>query len=284
MLVHFGLKLGDSTIGYKLTRENYVRISNKSTFVTGDIYTKDYCRDHAIDCLINFDINMKYFKSLDKNEFNFEIDKFLKLNPQFKAVIDLNDYKYKPGIYLMVLDEYCQAYIGGSYDICKRVRKHWIDQKSFDRLIFGSVETSIMSIDSFRPLDTTRLFAFIMDDSFTQENKYIDCINPIFICNRTIGGLLKGGLLEAISNRKEREFEKVNFESNVIIKYSKNLEPSPVQLHEVYMKVMKNDFLQNAGFDGEKSNIVKCEYSGTYGKYSFVINMKQNLVTVKEIS
>jgi hypothetical protein len=284
LLVHFGLRIGNSTIGYKLTRENYVRISNKSTFVTGDIYDEDYCRSHAIDSLINFDYNMEFFKSLDTSEFNKEIDHFLTTNPQFKSVVDLNDYRNQRGFYLMVLDEYCQAYIGGSGDICKRIRDHWMNQKSFDRLIFGSVESSIISIDSFRPLDTTRLYVHVIDDSFTHEDRYIDSINPIFMCNRTIGGILEGGLPEAISNRKNREFKVNNTELSIEIKYAENLTPSPVQLHEIFIIVKNHRFSMNTDLDGQESNIVEWKYFGNYGMYTLVSNIDENLVTVTRIS
>ena len=35
----------------------------------------------------------------------------------------------------------------------------WSQRQPFDSLMFGSVDESIMAIDSFRALDTTRIFA-----------------------------------------------------------------------------------------------------------------------------
>jgi hypothetical protein len=60
---------------------------------------------------------------------------------------------------VLVLDEYRQAYIGqSSWDMLKRT-KHWSGTKHFDGLLWGGVEESVMSIDSFRALNTTRIFA-----------------------------------------------------------------------------------------------------------------------------
>ncbi|CAI3796766.1 hypothetical protein NKCBBBOE_01658 [Pseudarthrobacter sp. MM222] len=44
-------------------------------------------------------------------------------------------------------------------DIRTRIKRHWSGTKQFDRLIFGTKESSILSIDSFWPLDTMRIFA-----------------------------------------------------------------------------------------------------------------------------
>ena len=49
-------------------------------------------------------------------------------------------------------------YIGISNDIKKRILTHWGSKKDFDRLLFGKKENSVLSIDSFGALDTTRIF------------------------------------------------------------------------------------------------------------------------------
>ena len=59
----------------------------------------------------------------------------------------------------MVLDLYKQAYTGQAADIRMRIKRHWSGTKQFERLIFGTKESSVLSIDSFRALDTTRIFA-----------------------------------------------------------------------------------------------------------------------------
>ncbi|WP_091227261.1 hypothetical protein [Microbacterium sp. 3J1] len=72
-------------------------------------------------------------------------------------VTDLTQWDGVGGLYIMVLAEYRQVYVGATSSftgIAKRIRQHWTNQKQFDRLIWGDVDTSILSIDSFRALDT----------------------------------------------------------------------------------------------------------------------------------
>lgn len=78
----------------------------------------------------------------------------------FEAVTDLAQFDRVAGYYMIVLDEYKQAYVGRSGDIRKRIQKHWSRQMPLDRLIFGSKESSILAIDSFRAYDTTRVFVY----------------------------------------------------------------------------------------------------------------------------
>lgn len=172
MPYHFGMKILEGKRGLKLTRENYVLVSNKNTLARfsmdiyadeeGKIYSDEWCQKQFNDCIKNFDLNMEYFSLLSNDEFNKEIEEFLKRNMQFTEVFDLNLYYGKPGYYVMVLDEYCQVYIGTAVDIKRRIRQHWTKSKSFDRLLFpmGNVDSSILSIDSFRALDTTRIYIY----------------------------------------------------------------------------------------------------------------------------
>src|SRR5690554_6245230 len=143
---------------------------------------------------------MKFFNNLDNNEFNVSLSKFLDSNPNFQIVKNIKEFNDKQGYYLMILDEYKQIYLGTSDNIYKRIYQHWHKQKPFDRLIFGGVENSILSIDSFRPLDTTRLYAWVTNNIYHLEDRLINQIPNKFMLNRTMGGILKGELLEAIKN------------------------------------------------------------------------------------
>ncbi len=153
---------------------------------------------------------MAFYEKLDRNKFNEEIELFLSNNPEFVEVKDLNDYAGVSGIYIMVLDEYKQIYIGitnSKVGIKGRIQSHWNVTKTLDRLIFGGVDSSILSIDSFRHLDTTRIF---VQTNINKEDLYIEEYNVIenafsseFITNRTIGGELNS--IEAIVSRKLRK-------------------------------------------------------------------------------
>lgn len=200
---HFGITLYASKYGLELNRENYAIINNKSSFPrkyeglkdayadeTGRYYTDTWCLAHREKCLENFDLNMKFFQSLNHDEFEHEIISFLQTHRQFKEIVDLNECDGISGYYLMVLDKYCQIYIGTTDNIKRRIRQHWTKTKSFDRLLFpmDAVNTSIIAIDSFRALDTTRIFIYATYDRYTQEDAFINCFPPKFISNRIGGG------------------------------------------------------------------------------------------------
>jgi len=284
MIRHFGLSILDTKIGHRLTRENYVVVNPHGSF-GGDItYDLETCREHAINCLINFDINMTYFNSLKKDRFKKAIDRFLEKNPSFIPVIILNDYKDKSGYYLMVLDDYCQAYVGTSKDIYKRIYTHWHTRKAFDRLIFGGVENSIISIDSFRALDTTRLYVSVISETYVHENRLINTILKKYLCNRTNGGLLEGGLQEAIEKRKTREFIASIPKTDITIRYSENLDPTPCQLHEIYMYAANNGFNMNTNLELVESDVVDYICDLKYGSYSISTNRILKTYTVTNIS
>ena len=201
---HFGVNVLEKSSGLKLTRENYIEkiIFKSSSFK--ERYTDSVIKDLTEARLYNYDKNMKHFRSLSKEEFNEELKNFVSKNIKFKEITDLSSVNGKPGYYIMVLDEYAQAYIGTSGDIKKRIQQHWSIQMFFDRMIFGSEENSILSINSFRALDTTRIFVYLTYDIYDHEDKLINQFDNRYLLNRTAGGLLDG-LSEAIANRKTRD-------------------------------------------------------------------------------
>jgi len=73
-----------------------------------------------------------------------------------------------------------------------RIVQHWCSQKPACRLLFGNEFTSKISIDSFRHLDTTRIFACTYENAdinflHEQEENLIKSFPSEFICNRMIG-------------------------------------------------------------------------------------------------
>ncbi|MBN4074888.1 MAG: hypothetical protein COA82_11860 [Alkaliphilus sp.] len=232
----FGVTIRPGKLGTKLTRENYAIIDNKCTthekvddyynmfwgekrreaFLkiyedeSATTYTYAWCEEHKRKVLFNFDLNMKFFESLAHDEFSKEIDRFLKKNNAFKEITNLNLAIGKSGYYILILDEYCQIYIGTAKNIKRRVMSHWSKKKQFDRLIFGSVERSKLSIDSFRALDTTRILATFTDGVYTDEDDYINAFSSKFLANRTSGGIPEFGGLSILANAKHRNLEDFN--------------------------------------------------------------------------
>lgn len=232
-IVHFGITIMPRTRGYKLTRDNYAVISNKSTHgknmiymqvlknndeklikayteiyadKEGLIYRDDWCEKHLVEVMQNFDLNMKFFKKLDHVKFEDEIAQFIK-KTKFFEITDLSEYSC-PGYYVMILDAYCQLYIGTTEDIKKRIRQHWAGGKMrFDRLICGPITKSKLSIDSFRALDTTRILVYPTDDIYCYEDNFINYFSNEFACNRTGGGTMEFGELSVMANMKTRNLE-----------------------------------------------------------------------------
>jgi len=215
---HFGLVLRPRTRGYHLTRENYASLTNRSSFgknyiyidalqsndekilrifadvysdSEGLIYTDKRCEKYLTEAMENFDLNMDFFRKLDRNKFDHEVDSFIK-KTKFKQIADLRDCCYS-GYYVMILDNYCQIYIGTSNNIKERIKQHWSGGKiRLDRLVCGSVNTSKLSIDSFRSLDTTRILVYKTKRTYSSEDEYIQYFSKDFRCNRVCGGLFSG--------------------------------------------------------------------------------------------
>lgn len=225
MSTHFGLSLRASKYGLKMTRENYATINNRSSFKrpqglykgsnkdlftdeTMKYYSEAFCQEHYKRCMENYDLNIKFFQQLDHNKFNTEIESFRKKHKYFISVQDLSQYESVPGYYIMVLDEYCQLYIGNSTNIKKRIQQHWSKKKEFDRLIFGrSINVSRIAIDSFRALDTTRIYAYSTKDLYTMEDEFISAFSDEFLCNRLDGGKIPENFLEILEMMKLRELK-----------------------------------------------------------------------------
>lgn len=236
-MIHFGLTVLPGRKGLKIVREKYAEINKRSSTYIKNIeirsdpklfnpddhiirdgrkikyfedelrrfYTDEYCEEYQKDCLKNYDINMTFFQSLSKEKFDNEIERFKKKNKKFEEVYDLNEYE-SSGYYVMILDEYKQVYIGTTSNIKTRIRQHWSNTKSFDRLLFpvNAIETSKLSIDSFRALDTTRILAMKTNNIYTYEDNYINQFSPEFVANRLSGGIPDMNLISVLGNIKTR--------------------------------------------------------------------------------
>ncbi|WP_216353887.1 hypothetical protein [Microbacterium sp. LEMMJ01] len=210
---HFGATVRSRNgLGLKLSRDTYATINKRSSMdrwtrednpelwdrldhiyedAEHRILTDEWCEAQRIDALANYDLNMAHFASLDPGEFEVALQEAVSSQADMVEVTDLSQWDGVPGLYVMVLDEFRQVYVGAtneSIGIAKRIRQHWTGQKQFDRLIWGSVETSILSINSFRALDTTRIFAMKTTSSFDEEHPLLQRFPAKFTLNRIIGG------------------------------------------------------------------------------------------------
>lgn len=238
--MHFGVLVVANKYGLRLTKDNYAIIDNRPSFklgytlihtaefvrrlseiyvidetkqigeiiyVTKRHYTDSWCEQHYQECIENLKLNLEFYASLDKKKFDKNVKAFLRKYTGFKEVKDLKKYEGESGYYLMVLDEYKQVYLGTSSNIKKRIQEHWRIRKPFDRLLFGLVDESRLSIDSFRALDTTRIYAYKTWEIYDSEDKYLSFFPDEYVCNRIAGGEMELGTLQAWGTRKKRKLQ-----------------------------------------------------------------------------
>lgn len=223
---YFGLKI-KNTDTLNIKRENYAIINKKPSInLIYDVecdylevidnkvyYTDDWCMEHYENCMLNYDLNMKYFESLDENSFNKILNKFLKKHKDCKEITDLKECDNVKGIYIMVLDKYKQIYIGQAVDIKRRILQHWSRKFPFDRLLYGNISTrvydSIISINCFGAFDTTRIFVIPTYDLSMTEEKLVDEFEPKYLLNRTKGGIngsdTHSAIIDSAANLKKRK-------------------------------------------------------------------------------
>lgn len=210
--VHFGVNVRSGPKhGLKIDRDSYAVISKRSTVhfpreydpvfyhsLDGDyededhrIHTDEWCAAQQLRALENFDLNMAFFESLDAEEFDRALTTAVAAQKGMVEVTDLNEWEGTPGLYVMVLDNHRQAYVGITESvggIKGRIRQHWSSSKSFDTLLWGKVNESIMAVDSFRALDKTRIFAAEVRSPLDLEHKVIKSLPKKYILNRIMGG------------------------------------------------------------------------------------------------
>lgn len=223
---HFGVKLRTTNKSLYISREEFAIINTKVSLpkfsslekrgayanADGTEYTRKWCEEYRLLCLENFDLNMQYFSLIDADDFNEVLNEYLKAHRQFKTVTNLADYADVEGYYIMVLDQYKQVYIGKSNDIKRRIQQHWSKTKPFDRTLcpMYAVQTSVFSIDFFRAMDTTRIFAWNRKLSFSIEAQLIEEFPKKYLLNR-VGGDATNVLaaLMTMNKRELRDKEKL---------------------------------------------------------------------------
>lgn len=84
-------------------------------------------------------------------------------------------------------------YIGQTTrDLRERILRHWNKKPAFDRILFGKADSSVIGIDSFGALDTTRIFVLYEDNKNKIdkiEEKLVKETPRKFLNNRIGGGI-----------------------------------------------------------------------------------------------
>lgn len=232
-IVHFNTRV-KVTPSIKLTRENYCEptteicdkiqpmiqghIDHGRITVPNDMftdayhYTESYVNKQYEDTMYNFDRNMAFFQKLDHKDFNKCLNRFVK-KYKFHETTDLKEVEGMNGAYIMVLDEYSQVYIGISNNIKRRILGHWSKRKEFDLLLFGNKETSILPIDAFGALDTTRLFYLSLrwEETYEMEDKLVTAFDRRYSLNRVAGGITDDNEnsrnMELVASRRKRNLD-----------------------------------------------------------------------------
>lgn len=265
---YLGMKILNRGSKKFINRDDYARINLNNSFKSGRKYTQAFAEKHAVLALINYDLNMEYFNELSRNKFVKAIDNFVK-RYDFKSSYNISELKGKSGYYAMVLDDFKQIYVGTASDIESRIKKHWNKQRPFDRLVFGRVSDSKISIDSFRTFDTTRIYYKLDKDTFIHEDDYIKGIPKEFNCNR-----LSGGKLTKATKPKFRDLENKIYVDFKIVRDLENIELNEVQLHDIYSIYSKS-------LESNDTKFIAKEYVGKYGRYSLEINYITKEIRVK---
>ena len=195
---HFGKRVKSFPEGNKLTRENFVCSRNDDRFYLSNfqeeavaLHRDEIKRPQIENALLSYDVNMRFYNALDRNEFEHAVED-ISTTCGMKEVRDLEECSKIMGIYMLVLGEYKQLYIGQSTDIARRVYQHWTKFPAFDRLVFGSISNSNLSINSFCTLDTTQVFYMLADELDEREYdltvKYGNGKYAPYMANRILGG------------------------------------------------------------------------------------------------
>ena len=178
---HFGIRFNEDITPKYMTKDNFAVVKQNEKYPLNDI---------AINgAKNNYDLNIEYFNKLDQNEFNHSVDELLS-SQTFLSVEDLDILEDKKGIYVLVLDNYKQIYIGQtSSDLKKRIVKHLKYKTTFRDV--PKVHKDTLPIDAFKPMDITRIFVILAKRQFQLnelESELIANFPSKFLLNKTIGG------------------------------------------------------------------------------------------------
>lgn len=179
--IHFGVLFDEEKNPKYMTIDNFINRNLEQ-----NKYLTDFAKEKALK---NYNLNIRYFINLNQEEFNRTLTYLLNLYA-FVEIKDLNEIKGRQGIYILVLDNYKQIYIGQTNrDLKARILRHFNIEIPFQRVPFVRYDT--LPIDAFKPLDTTRIFTLFTSEQNVIdeiESKLINECDKKFLLNKTIGG------------------------------------------------------------------------------------------------
>ena len=112
---HFGIWINNKRKYLKINRDEHAEIDNKNHSLSDE-----YCIKQQERCLINYDLNMRFFSKIKYEDFEKVIKKLKKKFKKLVETTDLSIYGKKEGIYILILDDYKQMYVGQTSDIKKK--------------------------------------------------------------------------------------------------------------------------------------------------------------------
>lgn len=136
--------------------------------------------------LTHFQWYSTLIRNLNKNDpesLEKQIKKIRNCFPELEEIKDLNEYRERAGIYILVLDSYNVCYVGQAQNIKQRIMQHWSRSNYFT----GT------GIDLFKAYDTTRIFVLPCEsnDLNVLEYKIVKMIEERYSLNNFAGGTVQ---------------------------------------------------------------------------------------------
>ena len=191
--LYFGMEFVSSDIkSYKLNvddfKKEFLFELEKEHKKRTDEYSIEIYRDTKKDLnkyIHNVQLNISTLSLLDFDKFESEL-KRITFKYHFIEVNDISSFKNC--LYIVVLDDYKQFYVGKADSSLKnRMRKHWTAKIIPSRHLWnGGFESSKLKFDDFKIYDTTRIFVCTDIKKIIEEN-YVEANDRRIEITNTFG-------------------------------------------------------------------------------------------------
>lgn len=189
-IVHFGRKIRNRKTNL-ISKEVYMpNEAEIEAFKEKYNFTNEKVKKYLLAVELNYELNMNCYNSLDEKDFNLHLKQQIK-RFHLKECTELNEVENISGVYVMVLDKYKQVYVGQAKNIKQRITQHWNKRFPLSRYLLGDICSSVLAIDSFGQLDTTRIYYLHVPeenhkyDITTMEGLVLSAFHPKYTINRT---------------------------------------------------------------------------------------------------